>query len=581
MPEKVFVSYSHKDDVWYQMFRRSLGSGVYGLAFQIWSDKDIGVGTNWRAEIDSAIASSRIALLLVSRNFLQSDFIANTELKAILSRHEAGEPDELSIWWVPLEKITEAERRLAKLDEMQAAWPLSNPLSGLDDQQRANAIAEILSRLTEEITKTSDDLRQKVAAALGSRTFLEREPLAVGDYSVFYKAKRFGVELAVKALVPLPSREWLGEDFVKRAQAVQNVANATAINIQTVITDPRMQCVVMEFVSAPTLKSKLENEGGLSRTLIADILAQLARVAIDLHRIDGQPIIGPVRPSHVHYDGATGKARISLVPISNETLKSCQQRPTRLLGPDALTYLSPERYDGRNIDVAADQYYLGLLGLELWQGKPPVEVATFADLEKKRRFFESPRGFFGGIPSEQPAFSFVLAKMLEREPQKRWTSMSDLARALEDVAEGVVPQIVKDHATRDYNDTLRKNDNFFRSFYDTLFASSDEIAKLFDRGKMPAQYEKLNKAMKLLFNFNPRTEPSSLEDQIESHGGFGLKVEHFDLFRDAFLQALRATQINDEYSHEAWRAVLGPALTYMRNQICREQAKGNDDPNRR
>jgi serine/threonine protein kinase len=379
--------------------------------------------------------------------------------------------------------------------------------------------------------------------------------------------------VAVKALVPSARREWLKEDFIRRANVVRDIKNATAIGITNVIDKGGTQCVVMEFVDAPTLAQRLKDEGRLSCDLVARVLKHIARVAMQLHKMEGQLVIGPIRPSQVHYDKVHNKVRISLVHIANETLTSCRQRPTLLLDDDALTYLSPERYDGEKVTGLTDQYYLGLLGLELLLGRPPVDVGTFANLEIKKQFFESPRLFFGELPSKQPAFSFVLARMLERKPEKRWASMSDLIRALQQIEAGEVPEILRERADEDYSDKLRDNRSFFHSFYQRFFESSDEIGKLFDRRgvKLDDQYRKLDRAMGSLLNFNRRLKTTSIDAQIESHGDFGLEAKHFEFFREAFLHALRQMKTIDEYSQEAWRAILDPALSYMRDKTCRER----------
>src|SRR5262245_1801483 len=265
------------------------------------------------------------------------------------------------------------------------------------------------------------------------------------------------------------------------------------------------------------------------------------------------------------------KVRISLLRISNETLKSCRQRPTLLLDSDALTYLSPERYHGRDVGTLVDQYYIGLLGLELLQGKPPVEVSSFADLETKRKFFESPREFFGDLPVQHPAFSFILTKMLEQDPQKRWKCMFELTAAIQQTAEGIVPTAVKTHVVGNYKTKLRDNRSFFDLFYRNLFRASDEICAIFTQlgVTMDEQYQKLDHALRYLFSFDPRIEPTTLDDHAEKHRKLGLRAEHFELFRAAFLDTLRKTT-DDRYSLDAWRAILEPGLTFMKDRVCCE-----------
>jgi internalin A len=91
MRAKVFVSYSHNDADYLDMCEKAFGGGVYAKVLDIWSDKKLEASANWPRTIESAIASSRVALLLLSKSFLRSDFIANRELTTILNRHAMGE----------------------------------------------------------------------------------------------------------------------------------------------------------------------------------------------------------------------------------------------------------------------------------------------------------------------------------------------------------------------------------------------------------------------------------------------------------------------------------------------------------
>jgi serine/threonine protein kinase len=582
MRERIFVSYSHEDAAWRNRLRDAVSGGIYSEAFDVWSDERLVPGDQWADEIETAIENARIALLLVSQNFLRSDFIITGELPSILRRHSlnrSGQSEGLTVWWIPIDETSNEERQLAGLDQFQAATALDEPLSLLPEEKRADAVRRLAQDLLREFggllpdvgPAARDQFKRDVERALDSANTRLGEAFAPGDYSIIYRAKRAdGGEVAIKALYPTPRREWLAQDFVDRARAVRNVTNATAIGIRDVI-DREVKCVVMEFVEAPTLKALLKVQGEcLSYRVVAEILAQIAAVAVDLHGLNGHPIIGPIRPSHVYYDSTTRKARISLIHTANETLRSCAQRPLMLLDPESLTYFTPERYCGGRIDAQADQYHLALLGLELLEGKPPVVVSTFADLEKKTHFFNNPRNYFADLTRRHAAFSFILTRMLEKDPQRRWSSMSEAANALRQLANGEIPWAVKKYANDDYLNRLRESREFFKSFYDRLFESSAEIRDIFvnQRVTMPEQYEKLEKAVGLMFSFSPSVRPTVLDVPFSTHRRLDLKPEHFDLFGAAFLESLDETAPADAYTRDAWHAILDPALAFMRDQVC-------------
>jgi len=88
---EVFFSYSHKDGV----LRNELEKYLSGLKRQHaivgWYDGEIGAGREWDREIEEHINSAHIILLLVSQDFIASDYCYEKEMKRALERHDAGE----------------------------------------------------------------------------------------------------------------------------------------------------------------------------------------------------------------------------------------------------------------------------------------------------------------------------------------------------------------------------------------------------------------------------------------------------------------------------------------------------------
>jgi internalin A len=89
-PVKLFITYSHRDEV----HREVLGSHLKVLQsvglLDVWHDRRIDPGDDWKGEIDQAIEDADVVVALVSADFLASDYCNDVELPRALERHAAG-----------------------------------------------------------------------------------------------------------------------------------------------------------------------------------------------------------------------------------------------------------------------------------------------------------------------------------------------------------------------------------------------------------------------------------------------------------------------------------------------------------
>lgn len=91
---KVFICYSHNDEEWLNRVLLHLKYLEKKGIIDVWVDRRIKAGQNWKKEINKALDSSKVAILLISQNFLASDFIIDNELPLLLA---AANNDEAKI----------------------------------------------------------------------------------------------------------------------------------------------------------------------------------------------------------------------------------------------------------------------------------------------------------------------------------------------------------------------------------------------------------------------------------------------------------------------------------------------------
>lgn len=84
----VFISYSHKDEEWKDRLITHLGVLEQEGILDLWDDRRIEVGEDWKPEIEKAINQASIAILMISANFLTSKFILSEEVPKLLARRE-------------------------------------------------------------------------------------------------------------------------------------------------------------------------------------------------------------------------------------------------------------------------------------------------------------------------------------------------------------------------------------------------------------------------------------------------------------------------------------------------------------
>src|SRR6266536_3324950 len=90
MPVKIFLCYAHEDEMLLKQLKKHLKPLERQGLIEIWYDREIKAGTVWKHEISQHLNDAQIILLLVSPDFINSEYCYGTELKRALERHESG-----------------------------------------------------------------------------------------------------------------------------------------------------------------------------------------------------------------------------------------------------------------------------------------------------------------------------------------------------------------------------------------------------------------------------------------------------------------------------------------------------------
>ncbi|MCY7277376.1 MAG: toll/interleukin-1 receptor domain-containing protein [Phormidesmis sp. CAN_BIN44] len=98
-------------------------------------------GEEWQTAIETALAAAQVAILLVSPNFIASDFIADNELPPLL---DAAQAQGVKILWVPISHSNYTEMDFSKY---QAAHNPNAPLDTLPVPEQNRILVNICQEI--------------------------------------------------------------------------------------------------------------------------------------------------------------------------------------------------------------------------------------------------------------------------------------------------------------------------------------------------------------------------------------------------------------------------------------------------
>ncbi len=146
-PVEVFYSYAHEDEA----FRHTLEKHMSLLRRQglikAWHDRHILPGIDWAQAIDEHLESASMILLLVSSDFLDSDYCYGVEMKRALERHLANEAGVIPILLRPV------DWNGAPFAHLQALPTGAKPITTWSNQDEAfTSVAAGIRRAVEDLS---------------------------------------------------------------------------------------------------------------------------------------------------------------------------------------------------------------------------------------------------------------------------------------------------------------------------------------------------------------------------------------------------------------------------------------------
>ncbi len=236
------------------------------------------------------------------------------------------------------------------------------------------------------------------------------------------------VEVAIKVLFSYYSdNAVIRARFLDEGRIQAMLRHPNIVHVYRVVANPLL-CFVMEFVDGETLEDYLKNVGWLNDQEVLEVMLPVMS-AIGLAHSKGI-IHRDLKPSNILVQ-STARGLIPKV-MDFGVAKVTSGRDLTAAGTTVgtLHYMSPEQIVGsRSIDGRADIYSLGVTLFKLVTGEVPFNASTeFALMMAQVEAAPvAPSSIRAGV---SPRMEKIILRALEKEPAKRFQSISEFTSAL-------------------------------------------------------------------------------------------------------------------------------------------------------
>lgn len=187
---KVFYSYSHRDE----RLRKDLANHLSILRRQgvisEWHDRKIGAGSEWAGEIDQHLNTAQVILLLISPDFLASDYCYDVEMKRAIERHDAGEARVIPVILRPV------DWKGAPFGKLQALPKDARPVT------QWRTLDEAFVSIAQGIRRAVEDLKQPVTPVVPDVQPVVKETFRTLVVDQMHRGDHVTITEAIKAAKP-------------------------------------------------------------------------------------------------------------------------------------------------------------------------------------------------------------------------------------------------------------------------------------------------------------------------------------------------------------------------------------------
>ena len=280
-----------------------------------------------------------------------------------------------------------------------------------------------------------------------------------GGMGTVYEARQVSLDrtIALKILPPEASAdpERLRR-FEREARALGAIEHPNIVTIHSVETCGEIHFITMELVRGEALSARIP-KGGLPLEKLLELAVQLADALAAAHRHG--VVHRDLKPANIVVSESGqvkvldfGLARLrppaAEGPEGDSRLATRSEVATGQQVFGTLPYMSPQQIEGKPIDSRSDVFSLGIVLHEMATGQRPFSGDSSASLASS--ILRDPPPPLADLRPDLPdELGRIVRRCLEKEPDRRYQTATDLRNDLEDLRKQVISrELSRGHARR-------------------------------------------------------------------------------------------------------------------------------------
>ncbi|GJM33666.1 MAG: hypothetical protein DHS20C18_26670 [Saprospiraceae bacterium] len=432
-------------------------------------------------------------------------------------------------------------------------------------------IAEQQHIRTIRLAQNETEFREMLEEALPPEKYTDLKCISNGDYCLVYSALRnrnshFREKVAIKvfknlSLIDEENVQELADRFAKSRQ-YSHVDGIITILDDGLIHPPRFY--VMPYVDGMRLSDRLKLDWPLQLREIKKVLLKITEALIQGHQDELLHL--NLRPSNIMID-REGEPQI--FPFQVIRFNVSQRSIGRI--KQIVAYWSPEQFNGEELTEKTDQYALGLVAFELFRHLPFFRGDTVLEVLNKRITFENNPDMLEEELSEtfcpKPMIK-AIRRMLSYHPADRFADLDEVWDEIDNLIVSSKPTSKKDDQRKLKRsfDRCRKQEHFYRFFYDHFFSKSPQSKAIFEK-HFQAKATEYKQTEEALWDYQHRMldlaidrllafygDPHSLKNRLsrlaQNHTAMGIPPAEFHTFLACLKETIAQKDTESWKGHE-------------------------------